>query len=347
MRPPISKNGLLIQFPQKLAKQKNLRPRQPIAEASVSSRIWAQTEIGLRASKTILSRVNQPIEPIPRRWIHDDGLGRSIVRKGGDDVTLRFARGARRDSVWRVTGAILNGAGILVGGVIGLARTAPLSAQSQAFFKVALGVATVFYGLRLSWLSLGGPFGVVIKQIFIALLAVMVGKFIGRLLKFQQASNRAGQYARKLIEETQREAGPRFSNGLNACAILFCASPLGLLGAVQDGLPGRPDGAGYFYPLAVKGVMDGLAMMSFGRLFGVGALCSALPVFLLQGTITLGCGVYLEPFLRTHALLDSVNAVGGLIVCTIGLVIFEFKKVELAEFLPALLVAPVVTFWWK
>ena len=245
-----------------------------------------------------------------------------------------------------MTGAILNGAGILVGGLIGLARTTPLSAQSQVFLKVALGVATVFYGLRLTWLSIGGSFGLVVKQIFIALLAVMVGKLLGRLLKFQAASNRAGQYARKLIEETQRDAGPRFSNGLNACAILFCASPLGLLGAVQDGLPGRPDGAGYFYPLAIKGVMDGLAMMSFGRLFGAGALFSALPVFLLLGTITLGCGVYLEPLLRTHALLDSVNAVGGLIVCTIGLVIFEFKKVELAEFLPALLVAPLVTFWW-
>ena len=262
-------------------------------------------------------------------------------------LTLRFARGARHGSVRRVTGAILNGAGILAGGIVGLARTAPLSAQSQIFFKIALGVATVFYGLRLTWSSIGGSFELVLKQIFTALLAVMAGKLLGRWLKLQQASNHAGQYARKLIEETQRDAGPRFSNGLNACAILFCASPLGLLGAVQDGLPGRPDGAGYFYPLAVKGVMDGLAMMSFGRLFGAGALCSALPVFLLQGTITLGCAVYLEPFLRTHALLDSVNAVGGLIVCTVGLVIFEFKKVELADFLPALAVAPLVTWVWK
>ncbi len=57
--------------------------------------------------------------------------------------------------------------------------------------------------------------------------------------------------------------------------------------------------------------------------------------------------VYLEPFLRTHALLDSVNAVGGLIVCTVGLVIFELKKVELADYLPALAVAPLVTWIWK
>ncbi len=246
-----------------------------------------------------------------------------------------------------MTGAILNAAGILVGSLIGLARSTPLSAQTQALFKVALGVSTVFYGLRLTWLSIGGPFSLVLKQTLIALLAVTVGKLLGELLHFQKASNRAGQYARRLIEETQKERSLRFSNGLNACAILFCASPLGILGALQDGLPGQPDGVGYFYPLAVKGVMDALAMLSFVRMFGAGSMLAALPVFLLQGTITLACLIYLEPFLRTHALLDSVNAVGGLIVCTVGLVIFEIKKVELADYLPALAVAPLVTWVWK
>ena len=38
-------------------------------------------------------------------------------------------------------------------------------------------------------------------NVLIALLAVMVGKPLGRLLHFQKASNRLGQYARRLIEE--------------------------------------------------------------------------------------------------------------------------------------------------
>ena len=134
---------------------------------------------------------------------------------------------------------------------------------------------------------------------------------------------------------------------LNACAILFCASPLGLLGAVQDGLPGTPDGAGYFYPLAVKGVMDGLAMLTFVRMFGFGTMVSALPVYMLQASITMACQIYLEPFLHKHVLLDSVNAVGGLIVCTVGLVIFEIRKVELADYLPSLACAPLLAWLWR
>jgi uncharacterized protein len=245
-----------------------------------------------------------------------------------------------------VTGAILNAAGIVAGGLFGLARRTPLSLQTQAFFKLALGVFTIFFGLRLTWLSVGGSFPHVLKQIAIALLAVMLGKLAGRLLRFQSASNRLGQYARGLIERTKPNDSQRFTNGLNACAILFCASPLGILGAVQDGLPGQPDGVGYFYPLAVKGVMDGLAMMSFAKLFGWGGMLAALPVFVLQGSVTLACLLYLEPFLRGE-LLHSVNAVGGLIVCTVGLVIFEVRKVELADFLPSLAVAPLITWLWR
>src|SRR6185436_7927610 len=101
-----------------------------------------------------------------------------------------------------VTGAILNAAGILIGGVVGLMRTTPLSAKTQAFFKLALGVFTVFYGLRLTWFSVNGPLNIILKQLAIAALAVTAGKLLGQLLHFQKASNALGQYARRLIEQT-------------------------------------------------------------------------------------------------------------------------------------------------
>lgn len=65
-------------------------------------------------------------------------------------------------------GAILNAAGILLGGSFGLLRTLPLSAATQGFFKMSLGVLTMFFGLRLTWLSVNGTFGQAVKQIVIA-----------------------------------------------------------------------------------------------------------------------------------------------------------------------------------
>lgn len=246
-----------------------------------------------------------------------------------------------------MTGAILNAAGIITGGILGLARTSPLAQPTQAFFKLGLGVFTIFYGLRLSWLSINGTFQHVLKQIAIACLAMILGKIVGQLLHLQKASNRLGQYARELIERTRPDDPQRFNNGLTACSILFCASPLGFLGAVQDGLPVDAGGTGYFYPLAIKGVMDGLAMMSFVTLFGWGGMLAALPVFVLQGSLTIACALYLEPFLRVHGLVDSVNVVGGFIVCAVGLVIFEIRKVELADFLPSLALAPLISWFWR
>jgi len=57
-------------------------------------------------------------------------------------------------------------------------------------------------------------------------------------------------------------------------------------------------------------------------------MLSALPVFVYQGTIALAVH-NLEPFLTAHNLLDSVNAVGGLLVFCVALVVLELKKFEL------------------
>ena len=67
-----------------------------------------------------------------------------------------------------MTGAFLNALGILLGALFGLAQRAPLSARTQDYFRPALGVLTVFFGLRLVWLSVGRNFLVVLKQFFIA-----------------------------------------------------------------------------------------------------------------------------------------------------------------------------------
>jgi uncharacterized protein len=240
-----------------------------------------------------------------------------------------------------VIGTILNTVGILAGGIAGLARKAPVSAPTQHFFKVALGAFTVFYGLRLTWISLNGSFLQVLKQLGIVILALMLGKLTGRLLRLQKSSNRLGQYARERMAAAQPGNPRRLSDGFITCAALFCAAPLGILGAVHDGV------SGYFYALGIKAVMDGLGAMGFISIFGPGVLLSALPVMAFQGTITLLCAQYARPFLEQHALVDSVNATGGLLIFCVALIIFEIKKIEIAGYLPSLAFAPLLTWLFR
>ena len=238
-------------------------------------------------------------------------------------------------------GAFLNAIGILLGGLLGLALRKPPSLRAQVFFRSALGVATVFFGLRLVYENTGGTFLSVLKQLAIALAGVVLGFWIGKILRLQKISNRVGRIAGNTITAVQKNPAPNAAAGFNACAILFCTAPLGLLGAVADGL------TGYFWLLAVKAVMDGLAMMSFVKMFRWPAALSAIPVFVFLGAITQVCQFSARPFIEARHLVEPVNAAAGFIVCAVALVIFEVRKVELADYLPALAVAPLLAWLFR
>ena len=238
-------------------------------------------------------------------------------------------------------GAFLNALGILLGGLFGLARRGPLSVRVQIFFRNALGAFTVFFALRLVWLGVNGTFLSCLKQLFVVALAIVLGNLLGKLLGLQKMSNHLGRYATRLLSSAKTNSPRKIAGGFCACTILFWAAPLGLLGAVADGL------SGYYYLLAVKGVMDGLAMASFVKMFRWPAALSAIPVFVFLGAISLACQFYAKPFLDLHGMTDSVNTVAGLVACAVALVIFELRKVELANFLPSLAVAPLLAWLLK
>ncbi len=190
-------------------------------------------------------------------------------------------------------------------------------------------------GLRLIYLSIGGTFSSCLKQAGLTFLAVILGFWTGKLLRFQKASNYLGRLAGHAIADAQKNLSGNHSNAFNACAILFCAAPLGIIGAVVDGL------SNYWYLLGVKAVMDALAMLGFVRIFRWPAVLSALPVLIFFSAIALGAQVYAKQFPDTHA-LDSINAAAGLVACIITIVIFEVRRVELANYLPALIIAPLL-----
>ena len=238
-------------------------------------------------------------------------------------------------------GAFLNATGILIGSLFGIARPAPPSVRAQIFFRNALGAFIFFFALRLVWLSINGTFLSCLKQLFIAAFAIVLGNLLGKLLRLQALSNRLGRLATRLLSSAETGSPRKAADGFCACTILFWAAPLGLLGAVVEGL------SGYYYLLAVKGVMDGLAMTSFVKMFRWPAAMSAMLVFALLGFITLTCQLYAKPFLETRQLIDSVNAAAGLVTCAVALVVFEVRKVELANYLPSLAVAPLLAWLLK
>lgn len=233
-------------------------------------------------------------------------------------------------------GTFLNAGAIVLGSIVGMFLRKPMSASAQFFIKAALGAFTVFFGLRLTLTSFSGSFWQILKQFVIVLLALTLGKLTGQLLHLQKSSNHIGQFARQRMAAAQPDNPHRFNDGFLVCTLLFCAAPLGILGPIHEGL------SQYFYPLAVKAVMDGLAAMGFVAMFGWGVALSAIPLLVFQGTITLVCMRFLLPILSAHGLVDSVNATGGLLIFCVALLIFDVKKIHVTDYLPSLVFAPVL-----
>jgi len=254
-------------------------------------------------------------------------------------------------------GTILNAAGILIGGILGLFWKQQMSQATQVALKGLLGVLTVYVGLRAVWLGLGGGLWGGAKQLLILVLALTLGRITGRLLRVQKGMNRLGQYAKQKFSAADPNSPQRMGEGFMTCTVLFCVPPLAILGAVLDGL------AGQWQALGIKALIDGLATMAFVRLFGWGSMVSALPVLSFQGTVSLGAKL-IEPFLREHALLDSVSMTSGMLVFCVALIILEwpptsggvtptaapgapFRRIELGDYLPSLGFAPLLTWLWR
>ena len=244
----------------------------------------------------------------------------------------------RRASVRGVTGTILNATAILIGGLVGLSTRAQPSPANQAVWKVLLGLFAVYVGLSTTWQALPGPFLNLLKGLGLVVVAMILGNLTGKLLRLQKSLNRLGRYARELMTVPASGTRPDFNSAFVACVILYCISPIAVIGALQDGL------AGNWKTLAVKAVMDGLACLAFVRMLGWGVLVVVVPLVAWLGSITLAAQ-WLAPWLQHHALLDPILATSGMLVFSIALVILDIKRIELADYLPSLLFAPLLAWW--
>jgi uncharacterized protein len=237
-------------------------------------------------------------------------------------------------------GTMVNVAGIVAGGVTGLVMSKPLPASTQQFFKAILGVYTIWIGLKLAVTSLEGSFWNVGRQLLVAILAMMLGRLLGKLLRIQRGLNGLGRMAgAKLAMATPAER-PAPKDGFMAASVLFCAAPLAMLGPIADGLRGD------WQPLALKAVMDGLVALSLAPRFRWSVLLGVLPMAALQVSVT-RLAQLAEPALRTDRLTDPACLVCGLLIFCVALIIFGIRKVEVGNYLPALAIAPLLSWLWR
>ena len=234
-----------------------------------------------------------------------------------------------------MVGTLANAGAIAAGGLIGLSIKRELAPRYQFVLKTLLGALCLYSGFQMVWNGVGGSFGRVLLQLLLALVAIVLGNLIGRTLGLQHRVNQLGRYARERFAAAQSGKPFEASEGFVTCTILFCVGPLAIIGALEDGLNHNPR------TLLVKAALDGLSALAFVKVFGAGVILSALPVLAYQGTLTLLARV-LRPMVENVALLHGLEATGGFLVAATALLILDVRKVRLADWLPALVLGPLL-----
>ena len=222
-------------------------------------------------------------------------------------------------------GTLINTATVLLGGSVGLIIGDRIPERIRTIVVQVIGLVTLGLGLS-----------DVLKthNMVFPLVGMVLGAIVGEALNIERRLEGIGEVIRRRFAGNQ-EPG-RFVNGFVTATLLFCIGPLTILGAMQDATGETPQ----LY--IIKGTLDGFMNVIFGAIYVVGAIFSALSIFVVQGSLTLG-GSALDNLLNDRMRIELFSA-GGFAVMAIGLNLLEIKKIRLGSLLPGLVITPLLVW---
>jgi uncharacterized membrane protein YqgA involved in biofilm formation len=237
----------------------------------------------------------------------------------------------------RFLGTLINVGAVIAGSLVGLFFHTRLPKRFTTIAFQGIGLFTLFIGFTMAAKT---------KSLLVLVFSIVLGAITGELLDIDKWLNRFGEWLRKKLErkgnrhedtKARNGEGPdrsRFAEGLVTAFLLFCMGSMTVLGAIEEGLGGKPN------LLAAKSVLDGFASLALAASLGIGVLFSVIPLLVYQGGLTLLAGSLHA--VMSNAVVNEVSAAGGLILIGLGITILEIKQLKVLNMLPALVFAGVL-----
>ncbi|MCK5035875.1 MAG: DUF554 domain-containing protein [Candidatus Sabulitectum sp.] len=224
-------------------------------------------------------------------------------------------------------GTFVNTATVLAGGLLGTLFGSRLSERIRE---------TVMTGMSLVVIALGIKMTLETSNILIVLGSITIGSILGEVLHLQRQLDSVGLWLEAVTSRFSFLSRGNFSQGFVTASLVFCVGPMTIMGSIQDGLSGDSS------LLLVKSVLDGFAAIAFASVMGMGVTFSAITVLLVQGALTLGSSLFSN--VLTQGMVSELTATGGVIMLGIAIHMLDLKKIRLANFLPALAIAPLIVW---
>ncbi len=232
-------------------------------------------------------------------------------------------------------GTIINTAAILAGGILGALFGKFLNDSTQNTLTRVCGVSTLFIGIcgALEQMVTVTGEGISTGGSMLLIGCLTIGAVIGELLNIEEGFERLGSWL-KVKSGSSRDH--RFVDAFVTASLTVCIGAMAVVGSIQDGLTGD------YSVLATKAVLDLIIIMVMSSSMGRGAVFSAVPVAVLQGSITALAGL-LRPVMTGEA-LSNLSLVGNVLIFCVGINLVWDKKIKVANLLPAIVLAVAAAF---
>ena len=222
-----------------------------------------------------------------------------------------------------LSGTLLNALTVLVGGLLGTVLGDRLPERLRE---------NVVRGVGLFTLAMGTKFAIDTSNLLYMLGSILLGGVIGSLWGVDRRLSELGAALQRRF--AARGGGGTVAEAFVTAAIVFCVGPLTFLGSIQNGLTGDAS------LLAIKSVLDGFTSIALAATLGWGVLLTVPLILIYQGGLALGASLFAG--VLSDLQLREMSAVGGLLLMGVGLKLLGIRDVKVADFLPAIIVSPLV-----
>jgi uncharacterized membrane protein YqgA involved in biofilm formation len=229
-----------------------------------------------------------------------------------------------------MTGTFINIVAVLVGGGIGLIFGSRIPEKYKSTVIAGMGLFTGAMGLQMFFKS---------QNQLIVLGTIVLGIIVGEWLGIEDGLQNLGQRLEKRFSPDSEvdSVSSTFVRGFMVASLLFCAGPMAILGSIQDGLTGD------YQLISVKSTLDFFASIALSSTLGIGVLFSSVIILIFQGGISL-MAESLSAII-SDPMMNEMTATGGVILFGLAISnLLEIKKIRVGNFLPALVIAPLIVW---
>ncbi|MBN2252597.1 MAG: DUF554 domain-containing protein [Kosmotogaceae bacterium] len=213
---------------------------------------------------------------------------------------------------------IVNTVAVILGSMLGLLGGKFVKERYRKVFFNVIGLLTMGLGISMFLDT---------NSVLVVLGSLIIGGAIGEAFDLEE---KIGRLAGNKSDDAN------FVKGFITASVLFVAGPMTVIGSLKAGLSGENE------LIYIKSLMDGISSVMLSAALGKGVLLSAAAVYLVQGGLVSLAGVL--SFLQDPLYLGDFSGVGGLMLLALGIRLLEIKEIRVGNFLPALILSPILTW---